>query len=67
VLGPVIGAAIAVIIIGLVRGLPGRAEQAAAEGDACRKLSRPDRPGTDRRGRVWPSRPVVAGHGAGLP
>ena len=32
--GPVIGAAIAVIIIGLVRGLPGRAEQAAAEGDA---------------------------------
>jgi len=34
VAGPVIGAAIAVIIIGLVRGLPGRAEQAAAEGDA---------------------------------
>jgi aquaporin Z len=34
VLGPVIGACIAVIIIGLVRGLPGRAEQAAAEGDA---------------------------------
>jgi aquaporin Z len=32
--GPVIGAAIAVIIIGLVRGLPGKAEQAAAEGDA---------------------------------
>ena len=34
VLGPVIGAMIAVIIIGLVRGLPGRSEQAAAEGDA---------------------------------
>ena len=34
VAGPVIGAAIAVIIIGLVRGLPGKAEQAAAEGDA---------------------------------
>jgi aquaporin Z len=34
VLGPFIGAVIAVIIIGLVRGLPGRAEQAAAEGDA---------------------------------
>jgi aquaporin Z len=34
VLGPVIGACIAVIIISLVRGLPGRAEQAAAEGDA---------------------------------
>jgi aquaporin Z len=32
VLGPVIGACIAVIIIGLVRGLPGRPEQAAAEG-----------------------------------
>jgi aquaporin Z len=34
VLGPIIGACIAVIIISLVRGLPGRAEQAAAEGDA---------------------------------
>src|SRR6266480_7009087 len=34
VAGPVIGAAIAVMIIGLVRGLPGRSEQAAAEGDA---------------------------------
>ena len=34
VLGPVIGACIAVIIISLVRGLPGKAEQAAAEGDA---------------------------------
>jgi aquaporin Z len=34
VLGPVIGAIIAVIIISLVRGLPGRSEQAAAEGDA---------------------------------
>ena len=34
VAGPVIGAAIAVIIIGLVRGLPGKAEQGAAEGDA---------------------------------
>jgi aquaporin Z len=32
VLGPAIGACIAVIIIGLVRGLPGRSEQAAAEG-----------------------------------
>jgi aquaporin Z len=32
VLGPVIGACLAVIIIGLVRGLPGRSEQAAAEG-----------------------------------
>jgi hypothetical protein len=30
----VIGAAIAVIVIGLVRGLPSKAEQAAAEGDA---------------------------------
>jgi aquaporin Z len=34
VAGDLIGAAIAVIIIGLVRGLPGKAEQAAAEGDA---------------------------------
>ena len=32
--GPVIGAAIALIIIGAVRGLPRRQEQAAAEGDA---------------------------------
>ncbi|MGN6177356.1 MAG: MIP/aquaporin family protein [Streptosporangiaceae bacterium] len=32
--GPVIGAAIAVIIIGLVRGLPNKEERAAAEGDA---------------------------------
>jgi aquaporin Z len=34
VIGDLAGAAIAVIIIGLVRGRPGRAEQAAAEGDA---------------------------------
>jgi len=34
IVGPLIGAAIAVIIIGLVRGLPGKAEQGAAEGDA---------------------------------
>ena len=39
VLGPVIGAAIAVIIIGLVRGLPGKAEQAAAEGDALPEIT----------------------------
>src|SRR5262249_62221894 len=32
VLGPVIGACIAVVIISLVRGPPGRAEQAAAGG-----------------------------------
>ena len=32
VLGPLIGACIAVIIIGLVRGLPSRPEQAAVEG-----------------------------------
>ena len=36
VAGPVIGASIAVIIIGLVRGLPSREEQAAAEGDELR-------------------------------
>jgi aquaporin Z len=34
IVGPVIGAAIAVIIIGLVRGLPNKEERAAAEGDA---------------------------------
>jgi len=34
VAGGLAGAAIAVIIIGLVRGLPGKAEQAAAQGDA---------------------------------
>jgi glycerol uptake facilitator-like aquaporin len=32
--GPPIGAVIAVMIIGLVRGLPGKAERAAAEGSA---------------------------------
>jgi glycerol uptake facilitator-like aquaporin len=36
VAGPVIGARIAVVIIGLVRGLPDRQEQAAAEGDVRR-------------------------------
>jgi aquaporin Z len=34
VAGPVIGAAIAVMIIGLVRGLPDKEERAAAEGGA---------------------------------
>jgi aquaporin Z len=34
VAGPVIGAAIAVMIIGLVRGLPGKKEREAAQGDA---------------------------------
>jgi aquaporin Z len=33
-LGPLIGALIAVMIIGLVRGLPGKAERVAAEGGA---------------------------------
>ena len=37
--GPAIGAAIAVIIIGLVRGMPGKAEQAAAEGDALPEIT----------------------------
>src|SRR5215471_14632949 len=37
--GPAIGAAIAVIVIGLVRGLPGKAEQAAAEGDALPEIT----------------------------
>ena len=36
--GPVIGAAIAVIIIGLVRGLPDRSERQAAEGGALPML-----------------------------
>jgi aquaporin Z len=34
VAGPVIGAAIAVMIIGAVRGLPGKKEREAAQGDA---------------------------------
>ncbi len=34
VVGPVVGAAIAVMLIGLVRGLPDKKERAAAEGDA---------------------------------
>jgi hypothetical protein len=33
-LTPVIGVAIAVMIIGAVRGLPGKKEREAAEGDA---------------------------------
>jgi aquaporin Z len=36
VIGPVIGAAIAVIIIGAVRELPRKEERAAAEGATCR-------------------------------
>ena len=38
--GPVIGAAIAVMIIGLVRGLPDKEERAAAEGGALPILGR---------------------------
>jgi len=34
IVGPLIGAAIAVIVIGAVRGLPNKEERAAAEGDA---------------------------------
>jgi aquaporin Z len=51
VLGPVIGAAIAVIIIGLVRGLPDRQEREAAEGGALPILgpARP-RPPPDAQG-----------------
>lgn len=33
VIGPVVGALIAVLLIGLVRGRPGQAERGAAEGD----------------------------------
>ena len=34
IVGPLVGAIVAVGIIGLVRGLPGHAEASAAEGDA---------------------------------
>jgi aquaporin Z len=34
IVGPLVGAAIAVMLIALVRGLPGKAERGAAEGDA---------------------------------
>ena len=34
IVGPIVGAAIAVMVIGLVRGLPGKAEREAAEGGA---------------------------------
>ncbi len=34
IVGPIVGAAIAVMMIGLVRGLPDKAERGAAEGDA---------------------------------
>ena len=34
VVGPVVGASIAVLLIGLVRGLPDKEERGAAEGDA---------------------------------
>ncbi len=38
----VIGAALAVPLIGLVRGLPDRAETGAAEGGACPGEGQPD-------------------------
>jgi aquaporin Z len=38
VIGPLVGAAVAVAIIGLVRGLPGKEEREAAEGDALPML-----------------------------
>jgi aquaporin Z len=44
--GPVIGAAIAVMIIGLVRGLPDKDEREAAEGGALPILGRPSGPGS---------------------
>jgi aquaporin Z len=40
VVGPVLGAAIAVAIIGLVRGLPDQSEREAAEAAACRSPAR---------------------------
>jgi aquaporin Z len=43
---PVIGAAIAVMIIGLVRGLPDKDEREAAEGGALPILGRPSGPGS---------------------
>ena len=42
--GPVIGAAIAVMIIQAVRGLPDKDEREAAEGDAVPILGRPSGP-----------------------
>jgi aquaporin Z len=44
ILGPVIGAAIAVAIIGLVRGLPDKEEQDAAQGGALPVLGSPKPP-----------------------
>jgi hypothetical protein len=44
VAGPVIGAAIAVMIIGLVRGLPDKQERKAAEGGDLPILGAPSRP-----------------------
>ena len=41
VAGPVIGAAIAVMVIGLVRGLPDKEERDAAEGGALPIFGRP--------------------------
>jgi aquaporin Z len=46
--GPVIGAAIAVMVIGLVRGLPDRSEREAAEGGALPILG-PASPSQDGR------------------
>jgi aquaporin Z len=34
IVGPIVGAAIAVMMIGLVRGVPGKDERASAEGSA---------------------------------
>ena len=44
--GPVIGAGIAVMIIGLARGLPDKDEREAAEGGALPILGRPSGPGS---------------------
>ena len=70
--GPVIGAGIAVMIIGLVRGLPNKDERDAAEGGALPILGRASpataavqsiRPGTP----VRPARPGGAARFTGLP
>jgi aquaporin Z len=56
--GPAIGAAIAVMIIGLVRGLPDKEEREAAEGDSLPILGSPSgrkRPGASGALGVPPS------------
>jgi hypothetical protein len=52
--GPLIGAAIAVAVIDLVRGLPDKEEREAAEAALCRSWSGPTSQAESTGGGTWP-------------